>query len=92
MRRIIGVLRSNYERKYEKVGLWLSICGMPNVGKSTIINQIRMISDLPNKVGAAKATATVATTRGMRGFKILQNPLMYLIDSPGVMVPSNILP
>jgi ribosome biogenesis GTPase A len=65
---------------------------MPNVGKSSIINQIRMISDLENKSGAAKATASVATTKGVKGFKILQNPLMYLMDSPGVMIPSNILP
>ena len=92
MRKIIGVLRANYERKYEKIGLWLAICGMPNVGKSTIINQVRMVSDLENKTGAAKATATVATTKGVRGFKILQNPLMFLMDSPGVMVPSNIHP
>ena len=92
MRRIIGVLRNNYESKYEKIGLWLCICGMPNVGKSTIINQVRMISDLQNKTGAAKATASVATTKGLRGFKILQNPLIYLMDSPGVMIPSNILP
>lgn len=46
MRKIIGVLRGSYDRKYEKVGLWLAICGMPNVGKSTIINQVRMVSDL----------------------------------------------
>ncbi len=92
MRKIIGVLRANYERKYEKVGLWLAICGMPNVGKSSIINQVRMISDLKNKTGAAKTTASVATTKGVSGFKILQNPLMFLMDSPGVMVPSNIHP
>ncbi len=70
----------------------MAICGMPNVGKSTIINQVRMVSDLENKRGAAKATATVATTKGLGGFKILQNPLMFLVDSPGVMVPSNIHP
>jgi len=63
-------------------------CGVPNVGKSSIINQIRSISDLENKRAASKATASVCTTRGVNGFKILDNPLMYMIDTPGVMIPS----
>lgn len=63
-------------------------CGTPNVGKSSIINQIRSISDLENKTAAAKATASVCTTRGLNGFKILNNPLMFLVDTPGVMIPS----
>ena len=27
--------------KHNTVGTWYMICGMPNVGKSTIINQVR---------------------------------------------------
>lgn len=27
--------------KFATVGMWLMICGMPNVGKSTTINQLR---------------------------------------------------
>lgn len=38
----------------------------------------------------AKATATVCTTRSLTGIKINNNPLGYLVDSPGVMIPSNI--
>jgi len=30
----------------------------------------------------------VCTTRGLSGFKILSNPLMFLVDTPGVMIPS----
>ena len=63
-------------------------CGTPNVGKSSIINQLRSISDLENKKATAKATASVCTTKGVSGFKILSNPLMFLMDTPGVMIPS----
>ena len=46
MRKILAFLKDNYQQKYKQVGLWAMICGTPNVGKSSIINQIRSISDL----------------------------------------------
>lgn len=46
MRGILAYLKENYKNKYNQVGLWLMVCGIPNVGKSSIINQIRSISDL----------------------------------------------
>jgi ribosome biogenesis GTPase A len=88
MRKILSILKDRYKHKYKQVGLWFMICGTPNVGKSSIINQIRNVSDIENKNATAKATASVCTTRGLMGFKILSNPLMYLVDSPGVMIPS----
>jgi ribosome biogenesis GTPase A len=88
MRKILGYLKETYRLKYNQVGLWLLACGTPNVGKSSIINQIRSISDLENKKAQAPTSASVCTTRGIRGFKILSNPLMYLMDTPGVMIPS----
>jgi ribosome biogenesis GTPase A len=41
-------------------------------------------------VATAKATPMVCTTKSMTGIKINENPLFYLVDSPGVMIPSNI--
>ena len=70
------------------MGLWFMAYGMPNVGKSSILNQLRNISDLQSKGTASKVTASVCTTKGTKGFKIFQNPLMFLMDSPGVSVPS----
>lgn len=64
------------------------VYGMPNVGKSSILNQLRNISDLENKRTASKVTASVCTTKGVKGFKILDKPLMYLMDTPGVSIPS----
>ena len=46
MRKILAYLKENYKFKYKQVGLWLMACGTPNVGKSSLINQIRSISDL----------------------------------------------
>ena len=46
MRKVIGILKDKYRTKYKQVGLWLMAYGMPNVGKSSLINQIRNISDL----------------------------------------------
>lgn len=88
MRKIIALLREKYKSKYKQVGLWFMAYGMPNVGKSSILNQLRNISDLENKRTASKVTASVCTTKGTKGFKILEKPLMYLMDSPGVSVPS----
>ena len=51
MRALLDKLKIETAPKYKTVGLWMQICGMPNVGKSTIINQIRTISDLENKRG-----------------------------------------
>lgn len=88
MRKMLGYFKDNYRNKYKQVGLWLMTCGTPNVGKSSIINQLRSISDLENKRATAKSTPAVCTTKGINGFKILNNPLMFLMDTPGVMIPS----
>ena len=88
MRKIIGILKNKYQSKYKQVGIWFMAFGMPNVGKSSLLNQLRSISDLENKKSASKVTASVCTTKGTKGFKILQNPLMFIVDSPGVAVPS----
>lgn len=90
MKSLVTYIKDSLPGKYRTVGTWLMICGMPNVGKSTIINQIRSTSDLEKRTATAKATPTVCTTKSFTGIKINESPLMYLVDSPGVMVPSNI--
>ena len=46
MRQMVSVLKDQYKGKYKQVGLWMMAYGMPNMGKSSIMNQIRSISDI----------------------------------------------
>jgi ribosome biogenesis GTPase A len=65
----------------------LMIIGIPNVGKSTIINKMR---HMYLRVGG-KATITGAlpgvTRSVLERIKINANPPVYLFDTPGVLEP-----
>jgi len=60
------------------------VVGMPNVGKSSIINSIRLSlgRSQPAKVGPLPGV-----TRSLSGFKISESPSAFLLDTPGIMLP-----
>lgn len=67
------------------------IIGIPNTGKSTIINAIRRLG-FKSKQGqtrsnAAMTGATPGLTRHVSVLQFYSSPDAYLIDTPGVMNP-----
>jgi len=41
MKTVLQQIQGIASQKYGTVGIWLMVCGMPNMGKSTFINQIK---------------------------------------------------
>eukprot|EP01133_Synstelium_polycarpum_P002257 gene2257-2557_t len=62
----------------------MMVIGVPNVGKSSLINAIRKGTGMTS---AAKTGALPGVTRHITGFRVSENPPAFLVDTPGIMIP-----
>ncbi|KAI0252511.1 P-loop containing nucleoside triphosphate hydrolase protein [Lactifluus subvellereus] len=64
------------------------VVGMPNVGKSTLLNALRDVGIPGPTPKALRTSAQPGLTRALSTrLKLSQDPLVYSFDSPGVMLP-----
>jgi ribosome biogenesis GTPase A len=71
--------------KFNAVGAVMLVVGIPNVGKSSLINAVRTVTGMG---GAAASTApTPGHTRHVTALRVRHTPALYLFDSPGVLMP-----
>ena len=66
------------------------VAGMPNCGKSTLINNFRAQSSHTTRHTPAIVGAKPGVTRQVSSFKVAERPPTYMLDSPGLMMPSNL--
>ncbi|XP_017475082.1 PREDICTED: mitochondrial GTPase 1-like [Rhagoletis zephyria] len=75
--------------RYNRTGLQdasIMIIGVPNVGKSSLINVLR--NKNLRKKSATQVGNTAGVTRSvMERIKISVDPLIYMIDTPGILEP-----
>jgi ribosome biogenesis GTPase A len=65
----------------------IMVIGVPNCGKSSLINVLR--NRHLNKRGASRVGAVAGITRSvLTRIKICEDPAIYLLDTPGVLMPN----
>lgn len=81
------ILNSDRRNRSEERDYCLMIIGVPNVGKSSLINALR--NRHLHKKGAAHVGAVAGITRSvLNRIKIREEPPIYLIDTPGILTPN----
>lgn len=68
-------------------GTIILIIGIPNVGKSSLINQLKRLDTTYKGRPRAAVGNTPGLTRRTDMIRINDRPALYVVDTPGVMIP-----
>jgi mitochondrial GTPase 1 len=73
--------------RFNTTGSVMLVVGLPNTGKSTLINALRGAAGTRAPVRGARTGAEPGVTRSVSLLRVRAQPPLYLADSPGVMLP-----
>ncbi|GAB1292858.1 Mitochondrial ribosome-associated GTPase 1 [Apodemus speciosus] len=85
--KVMELIRCSYRyHRAENPEYCIMVVGVPNVGKSSLINSLRrqhLKTGKAARVGGEPGITRAVTTR----IQVCERPLMFLLDTPGVLAP-----
>ena len=88
MNTIVPTLLSIQTRKFISVGCYFAVMGIPNVGKSSIIRYIQRKSSTFQRNNSPLVGGIPGVTKQVQTTKVHNKPDIYMIDTPGIFLPS----
>ncbi|SBT78720.1 GTP-binding protein, putative [Plasmodium ovale] len=86
--------------KFKSLGIFAMLIGLPNVGKSSIINSFKELTYNLGKYGHTgnkisfevnrkkiRTNVIAGTTKIIDTYKVSNSPLLYFLDTPGIFLP-----
>lgn len=81
------IKESNRYNRVNESEFAIMVIGVPNVGKSSLINRLRNV--YLGKTNATRVGAVAGITQSLLNrIKISEDPPIYLFDTPGILTPS----
>lgn len=81
------IRNSNRYNRQDEEDYNLMIIGVPNVGKSSLINSLRARHLHKGKASAVGSTPGI-TRSVLQRIKMCDTPLFYMLDTPGILTPN----
>ncbi|KAL8269669.1 hypothetical protein Esti_006424 [Eimeria stiedai] len=86
--------------KFACIGRWMLLAGLPNTGKSSVLNALKRLAYSASYYGRegnqlvtgvkrtpAKTGKLPGVTKELQAFQVTNKPRVYCIDSPGILLP-----
>ena len=93
IRRLLQLVRKRAaecqrQAEFQTMPCRMAVVGVPNTGKSTLLNQLRRSAT--RSKGRAKTGDTPGVTKHLSYSRISHRPPVLLLDTPGIMPPGNL--